>query len=70
MSEIPGSDVRKVAIAAVIWENTTINMPWISQRLSMRRAANASQQLRRYRISPKPLPTKLKQWAQQSRNFA
>jgi hypothetical protein len=65
-----GSKSGKVAIAAVIWENTTMNMPWISQRLSMQSAVNASQQTRRYRISPKPLPKKLKQWTNQSRNVA
>ena len=68
--EIPGSDARKVAIATAIWQNTTMNMQWIAERLSMRSAANASQQIRRLRIAPQPLPTELKKWTTQSRNVA
>jgi hypothetical protein len=33
---LPGSDVRKVAIAAKIWEHTTMSMSWISENLGMK----------------------------------
>ena len=68
--DLPGSDKRKVVIAAVIWQNTTVKMQWISDRLSMRSAANASQQIRRWRLAPQPLPKPLKSWTIQSRNVA
>ncbi len=71
LREIPGSDVRKVAIATAIWQNTTMNMQWIAERLSMRSAANASQQIRRYRTAHnKPLPMPLKKRNGQSRKVA
>ena len=71
--EIPallGSDKRKVAIAAVIWENTTMNLQWLSDRLFLRSAANAGQQLRRFRNAPPPLPKPLTKWIAQSKNVA
>jgi putative transposase len=49
LKTLPGSDLRKVAIAARIWENTTVSMSWISENLAMKSAANASQQIRRLR---------------------
>lgn len=70
MQKLSGSDARKVAIAAAIWHNTTVNMQWIATRLAMRSAANASQQIRRFRITPKPLPKELKKWLKQSRYVA
>jgi hypothetical protein len=42
-----------VAIAAKIWENTTMSMSWISENLGMKSAANASQQIRRQRAGKK-----------------
>jgi hypothetical protein len=42
-----------VAIAAKIWENTTMSMSWISENLGMKSAANASQQIRRLRAGKK-----------------
>jgi REP element-mobilizing transposase RayT len=45
----PGSDPRKVAIARAVWEQTTVGMDWLAERLSMRSAANVSQQIRRQR---------------------
>jgi hypothetical protein len=53
LKALPGSDVRKVAIAAKIWENTTMSMSWISENLGMKSAANASQQIRRQRAEKK-----------------
>jgi hypothetical protein len=53
LKALPGSDVRKVAIAAKIWETTTMSMSWISENLGMKSAANASQQIRRQRAGKK-----------------
>lgn len=53
---LKGSDRRKVAIAKVIWQNTTVSMSWLAQRLSMKSAANASQQLRRWEKGGAKLP--------------
>lgn len=70
MQELPGSDVRKVAIASLIWERTIVSMKWIAENLSMRSPANASQQIRRHRKNPPNLPKALNQWIIQSRNVA
>jgi hypothetical protein len=42
-----GSDPRKLALAKLLWTRTTVSQDWIAQKLSMRSAANVSQQLRR-----------------------
>jgi putative transposase len=53
---LPGSDPRKVALACEIWEQTTVSMAWLAEHLALRSAANASQQIRRFRLSKsKPL---------------
>jgi len=70
LMRLPGSDARKVAIAQVIWENTTMKLSWIAGQLSMKSAANASQQLRRYRQSRPALPKQLNAWILQSLNVA
>ena len=46
MKRLPGSEARKVTIARVVWEQTTMDMKWIAQHLGLRSAANASQQIR------------------------
>ena len=46
---LPGSDPRKVALASAIWEQTTVSQAWLAEHLHLRSAANASQQIRRYR---------------------
>jgi hypothetical protein len=46
LKALPGSDVRKVAIAVKIWENTTMSMSRISEKLGMKSTANASEQIR------------------------
>ncbi len=42
-----GSDPRKIALARVLWQRTTVSQVWLAERLWMRSAANVSQQLRR-----------------------
>jgi len=70
LQELPGSEVQKVAIAAVIWQNMIMKMPWIAECLSMKSAANVSQQFRRYRTDPQPIPRAVKTWVIQSTNVA
>jgi putative transposase len=45
---LKGSDPRKLALAELIWKRTTVSQEWIAGKLSMRSAANVSQQLRRF----------------------
>ena len=49
LDSLPGSDVRKVALASLILERTVARQSWIADKLAMRSAANVSQQVRRYR---------------------
>jgi len=72
LHDLPGSDVRKVAIAVTIWQRTTVKMQWLSSHLSMRSAANVSQQIRRFRQATSTIPTPLRKWisALQSENVA
>ena len=45
---IKGSDPRKLSLAELLWKRTTVSQEWIAEKLSMRSAANVSQQLRRF----------------------
>jgi hypothetical protein len=45
---LKGSDLRKLALAELLWKRTTVSQEWIAEKLSMRSAANVSQQLRRF----------------------
>jgi hypothetical protein len=56
LSQLKGSDPRKVAIARVISQNTTMSQSWIAEKLSMRSAANLIQQIRRSPQADKKLP--------------
>ena len=47
LPNLPGSEPRKLAIAAEVRGRTAVSMAWIADRLKMRSAANVSQQLRR-----------------------
>jgi putative transposase len=62
LSRLKGSDPRKLALARLLWQNTTVSQGWLAEKLHLRSAANVSQQLRhldvkRLRAS---LPPKLK----------
>jgi REP element-mobilizing transposase RayT len=48
LSGLKGSDPRKLALAELLWKRTTVSQEWIAEKLSMRSAANVSQQLRRF----------------------
>lgn len=58
--DLPGSDVRKAALASLLLERTVARQSWIAERLAMRSAANVSQQVRRHRINKPQLPAQLK----------
>ena len=45
---LKGSDPRKLALTELLWKRTTASQEWIAEKLSMRSAANVSQQLRRF----------------------
>ncbi len=64
LSRLKGSDPRKVAIARVIWHNTSVQMSWIAEKLAMKSASNVSQQLRRRAIQARTrtLPKTLARW--------
>ena len=47
LTALKGSDPRKLALAELLWKETTVSQAWIAEKLSMRSAANVSQQLRR-----------------------
>jgi hypothetical protein len=49
LDSLPGSAVRKVALANLLLERTVARQSWIADKLAMRSAANVSQQVRRYR---------------------
>ena len=69
LENLPGSDLRKVAVASAIWERTTVGMQWINDRLVMKSAANASHQIRRMRMQrselENQLPKKAREWLNQ-----
>jgi putative transposase len=64
LSALPGSDVRKVALASLLLQRTVARQSWIAERLSMRSAANVSQQVRRHLLKNPKLPTKPKAYLQ------
>jgi hypothetical protein len=64
---LPGSDLRKVALASLLLERTVARQSWIAERLAMCSAANVSQQVRRHRLKTPKLPAALKTYLIQSR---
>jgi len=69
LAKLPGSDLRKVAIARQIWDRTTVSMNWVSEQLAMKSAANASTQIRYMKKMKQPtksLPAALCSWISQS----
>jgi REP element-mobilizing transposase RayT len=62
LAALPGSDVRKVALAELIVSRTVARQSWVAERLKMRSAANVSQQVRRHRKTQPKLPAKLQSY--------
>ncbi len=69
LDSLVGSDARKVGLAKLVWEKTTVSQYWIARRLGMGSVANVSQALRRFawRDLEKKLPPKLSKFIQQAR---
>jgi putative transposase len=58
-----GSDPRKVALAKLLWERTTVSQDWLAEKLQMRSAANVCILLGRHRKAKKTnIPSKLESW--------
>ena len=57
LDSLPGSDVRKVALANLLLERTVARQSWIADKLAMCSAVNVSQQVRRYRTRRPRLAT-------------
>jgi len=64
LSSLPGSDVRKVALANLVLERTVARQSWIAEKLAVRSAANLSQQVRRYRAKRPRLTAAFKEYLQ------
>ena len=64
---IPAQKSPNRRFARVVWEQTTVDKKWLAEHLSLRSAANTSQQIRRH---PPKLAKALQQRALQSRNVA
>jgi hypothetical protein len=64
LDSLPGSDVRKVALANLLLERTVARQSWIAEKLAMRGAANVSQQVRRYRAQRPRLRGAFKEYLQ------
>lgn len=64
LDSLPGSDVRKVALANLLLERTVARQSWIAEKLAMRSAANVSQQVRRYRATRPRLTGAFKEYLQ------
>jgi REP element-mobilizing transposase RayT len=54
LGRLPGSEIRKVALADLLLRQTLVRQSWIADRLGMRSAANVSQQVRRFRTQKQP----------------
>jgi len=69
LAGLVGSDVRKVALAKLAWEKTTVSQSWIAKRLAMVSPANVSQALRRmsWNDLEQKLPSDLNNFLRQSR---
>ena len=70
LPRLKGSDPRKLALAEILWKLTTVSQEWIAQKLSMRSAANVSQQLRRFnRVkSQTKLPSEMRTFLKEAWN--
>jgi len=63
-------DLRRVAIAWVIWKRTSVPQSWVAERLAMKSPANVSQQVRRFdRLSNSNLQPQLRRWKKEVLQF-
>ncbi len=70
LQALMGNDARKVALAKLAWEKTTVSQGWIARRLAMGSPANVSQALRRisWRDLEKKLPPGLFKFLRKARD--
>jgi hypothetical protein len=59
LGELPANEIRKVALARLVWEKTTVSQSWIAERLKMGNAANVSLALHRAKGRRKAMPKEL-----------
>ena len=62
MKAKPGSEPRKVALAAAVHAKTAVPRRWTATRLEMKSAMNVTQQIKRLRTGKLKLPREAKQW--------
>jgi hypothetical protein len=63
-------DWRRSSVAWALAKETSVPHAWIAEKLNLKSAANASQQIRRFHLVPtRRLPREVKSW-KQSRNVA
>ena len=70
LAALVGSDARKVTLAKLAWEKTTVSQGWIAKRLEMGSPANVSQALRRmpWKDLEKRVPPALSKFIRHARN--
>ena len=59
LGALPANEARKVALARLVWEKTTVSQSWIAERLKMGNAANVSLALHRAQGRRRALPKEL-----------
>jgi len=60
LESMPAGDIRKVAIARIVWKQTTVPQAWIADKLKMGNAARVSLLLHRRKENLDELPDELK----------
>ena len=68
LGELPANEARKVALARLVWEKTTVSQSWIAERLKMGNAANVSLALHRAKKRRKAMPKELVKFLASERN--
>ena len=63
MGKLPRGDPRRAAIAWAVHRRCCVQLAWLAEQLNLSSAANASQQIRRFRkITSRTLPMELRSW--------
>lgn len=70
LGEAKRGDWTRAAVGWAIWKETVVTQRWIAEKLNLKSAANASQQIRRFAREPEQgLPKRIREW-KKSRNVA
>lgn len=59
LEELPANEVRKVALARIVWSKTIVSQAWIADRLKMKGPANVSLVIHRAKNGRLKVPKKL-----------